>query len=62
MRQLALHRIHTATPTDTLVTPPADFDLDHYIAEGEFHYPVGPEIKLEARFIAAPRHTCTKHR
>jgi len=50
VRQLALHRIHTATPTDTPVTPPADFDLDRYIAEGEFHYPVGPEIKLEARF------------
>jgi len=50
IRQLALHRMRNATPTDTPVTPPADFDLDRYIAEGEFHYPVGPEIKLEARF------------
>ena len=51
IRQLALHRIRTATPTDTPVNPPADFDLDRYIAEAEFHYPVGPEIKLEARFF-----------
>lgn len=51
IRQLALHRIQTAQPTDTPVTPPPDFDLDKYIAEGEFHYPVGPEIKLEARFF-----------
>ena len=38
-------------PTDTPITPPPDFDLDRYIREGEFHYPVGPEIKLEARFF-----------
>ena len=50
LRQLALHRIRAATATDTPVTPPPDFDLDRYIREGEFHYPVGPEIKLEARF------------
>jgi len=50
VRQLAMHRICRATPTDTAVTQPPDFNLDRYIAEGEFHYPVGPEIKLEARF------------
>jgi predicted DNA-binding transcriptional regulator YafY len=50
IRQLAMHRIRTATATDVPVTTPAGFDLDQYIAEGEFHYPVGPEIKLEARF------------
>ena len=51
VRQLALHRIREAAPTDTPVTPPPDFDLDRYIREGEFHYPVGPEIKLETRFF-----------
>jgi len=50
VRQLALHRIRSATATDTPVTPPDGFDLDRYIAEGEFHYPTGPWIKLEARF------------
>jgi predicted DNA-binding transcriptional regulator YafY len=50
VRQLALHRIRNAQPTDTPVTAPPGFDLDQYILEGEFHYPVGPEIKLEARF------------
>ena len=50
VRQLALHRIREAEPTDTPVTPPPDFDLDRYIQEGEFQYPVGPEIQLEARF------------
>ena len=49
-RQLAIHRISSAAPTDIPVTSPSDFDLDRYIAEGEFHYPVGPMIKLEARF------------
>jgi len=51
LRQLALHRVRTATATDTSVTTPPGFDLDKYIQEGEFHYPVGPEIKLEARFF-----------
>jgi len=51
IRQLAVHRIRSAASTDAPVTPPPDFDLDKYIAEGEFHYPVGPDIKLEARFV-----------
>jgi predicted DNA-binding transcriptional regulator YafY len=50
LRQLAMHRIRTATATDVPVTTPAGFDLDQYIAKGEFHYPLGPEIRLEARF------------
>ena len=50
VRQLAMHRIRSAMATDTPITPPPDFDLDRYIAEGEFQYPVGPMIKLEARF------------
>jgi len=50
LRQLAMHRIRRATPTDIPIATPPGFDLDRYIREGEFHYPVGPEIKLEARF------------
>jgi predicted DNA-binding transcriptional regulator YafY len=50
LRQLAMHRIDAATATDTPVSVPPGFDLDRYIAEGEFHYPVGPEIELKACF------------
>jgi predicted DNA-binding transcriptional regulator YafY len=50
IRQLALHRIETASPTDKPVTPPADFNLDQYIESGEFQYPIGPMIQLKARF------------
>ena len=50
IRQLAMHRIRAAGLTDTPVIPPSNFDLDQYIAEGEFHYPVGPMIRLEAKF------------
>ena len=50
VRQLALHRLSRAEPTDRRVIEPAAFDLDRYIAEGEFHYPVGPMISLVAKF------------
>ncbi len=50
IRQLAMHRIRGAALTDAQVTAPKQFDLDRYIAEGEFHYPVGPMIRLEAKF------------
>jgi len=50
IRQLALHRVVSATPTDKEVTKPDGFDLDHYIEQGEFQYPVGPMIQLKAKF------------
>jgi predicted DNA-binding transcriptional regulator YafY len=50
LRQLALHRIITAEATDTPVTQSPDFDLDRYIAEGEFQYPLGPMVQLKAKF------------
>jgi predicted DNA-binding transcriptional regulator YafY len=50
IRQLALHRIDTATPTGEPVTPPTDFNLDRYIESGEFQYPIGPMIQLKAKF------------
>ncbi|MGO9931897.1 MAG: helix-turn-helix transcriptional regulator [Steroidobacteraceae bacterium] len=53
IRQLALHRVVTATPTDKVVTKPNSFDLDQYIEQGEFQYPVGPMIQLKAKFTRA---------
>ena len=50
IRQLALHRLVTAGRTDKAVTKPNGFDLDRYIEQGEFQYPVGPMIELRAKF------------
>jgi predicted DNA-binding transcriptional regulator YafY len=50
IRQLALHRVLTATPTEQPVTRPDGFNLDEYIQSGEFQYPVGPAIQLKAKF------------
>jgi len=52
-RQLALHRVVTATPTHKAVTKPDGFNLDQYINQGEFQYPVGPMIQLKAKFARA---------
>jgi predicted DNA-binding transcriptional regulator YafY len=51
LRQLALHRVYKAERGDAPVTTPPEFNLDHYIAEGEFDVPVGPMIQLKAVFI-----------
>ena len=40
----------SASHFDKPVTPPDGFDLDHYIEQGEFQYPVGPMIELKAKF------------
>jgi predicted DNA-binding transcriptional regulator YafY len=53
IRQLALHRVVSAMATDTDVIRPDGFDLDRYIEQGEFQYPVGPMIKLRAKFNRA---------
>ncbi len=53
IRQLAMHRVLTASHTDTLITRPDGFDLDRYIESGEFQYPVGPLIQLQAKFARA---------
>jgi hypothetical protein len=53
IRQLALHRVVTASPTNKPVATPEGFDLDRYIETGEFQYPVGPMIELKAEFIRA---------
>ena len=49
IRQLALHRVVSATPADKPGTRPNGFDLDKYIEQGEFQYPVGPMIQLKLK-------------
>lgn len=41
IRQLALHRIQSATLLEESLRHPSDFDLDRYIAEGAFGWQVG---------------------
>jgi predicted DNA-binding transcriptional regulator YafY len=53
IRQLALHRVVSATATDKPVTKSDGFNLDKYIEQGEFQYPVGPMIELKAKFTRA---------
>lgn len=45
-RSLALHRIKTATASDLTFTPPADFSLSQYDADGRFGFGEGKTIKL----------------
>lgn len=47
VRQFALHRVREATMTDLPVQRPKDFNLDRYIQDGEFQYPVGGLIRVE---------------
>ena len=53
IRQLALHRVLTAGPTDKTVTRPDEFNLDEYIQRGEFQYPVRPPMQLKAKVSRA---------
>jgi predicted DNA-binding transcriptional regulator YafY len=50
LRQVVLHRVHHAEVLDKPAIVPEGFDLDRYIQEGEFAYPVGEPICLEAVF------------
>jgi predicted DNA-binding transcriptional regulator YafY len=50
IRQLAMHRVISATPIETPATKPEGFDLDEYIESGEFQYRVGTLIQLKAKF------------
>jgi predicted DNA-binding transcriptional regulator YafY len=50
VRQLVMHRIRGAKLLDKEATRPEGFDIDTYIQSGEFQYPVGPMIRLEAIF------------
>jgi predicted DNA-binding transcriptional regulator YafY len=46
IKQLALHRFHDATFSDRIVRVPDGFNLDDYIAHGEFDLPFGDDIEL----------------
>jgi predicted DNA-binding transcriptional regulator YafY len=50
IRQVVLHRVHRAEVLDVSINVPEGFDLDRYIQEGEFAYPVGEPMRLEAVF------------
>jgi predicted DNA-binding transcriptional regulator YafY len=50
IRQVVLHRVHHAEVLEGPAIVPEDFDLDRYIQEGEFAYPVGEAMCLEAVF------------
>lgn len=51
-RQLAMHRILTAEMQEAAALRPEGFNLDAYIAEGEFGIPLNPApIALEAEFM-----------
>lgn len=50
IRQLVLHRISHATRLDLPAKRTRGFNLDAYIGSGEFQYPEGPMIRLEALF------------
>jgi predicted DNA-binding transcriptional regulator YafY len=50
VRQVVLHRMHRAEVLEAPAIVPEGFDLDQYIQEGEFSYPVGEPMRLEAVF------------
>jgi predicted DNA-binding transcriptional regulator YafY len=50
IRQLALHRVRTAEGLERSATKVPGFDLDAYIARGEFGVTVGKPIRLEVLF------------
>jgi predicted DNA-binding transcriptional regulator YafY len=50
IRQIGLHRVHRAEVLEAPAIVPEGFDLDRYIREGEFSYPVGEPMRLEAVF------------
>lgn len=54
IRQLALHRIHSAEATSDAINRPKDFDVDAYIASGAFGILDGDRnLKLVAHFEAS---------
>jgi predicted DNA-binding transcriptional regulator YafY len=51
--QLLLHRMVSAVPSAARATRPAGFDLDDYIRQADFQFPVGPVIRLKVKFARA---------
>ncbi len=54
--QMLMHRVVSASVLDTPASYPDGFNVDRYIAEGEFGYRLGPPIKLVADFDQAAAH------
>ena len=52
-RQLALHRMISATPIDRTARELLNFDLDAYISEGNFAFSNGKKVRLVADFNEA---------
>ncbi len=51
VRHIALHRVKTATPKETVRELPKGFDLESYMAANFFSYPVSDqEIKVKLKF------------
>ena len=50
LRQFVLHRMKSASVLDEGAVAPQGFDLDAYIAQGEFGWPTGKKIRLVANF------------
>ena len=65
IRQVVLHRVHRAEVLEVPAIVPEGFDLDRYIQEGEFSYPVGEPIAPRGgvqpwRGIPPPRHAAER--
>lgn len=52
IKQFALHRFQKAQLSEHGVSMPNGFNLDDYIAQGEFDYPVGEKIVLKLKIQA----------
>jgi predicted DNA-binding transcriptional regulator YafY len=50
IRQLAVHRLTRARLLEKPAARPPNFDVDTYVEQGAFQYPVGPSIRLRAVF------------
>jgi predicted DNA-binding transcriptional regulator YafY len=50
IRQIVLHRVQRAEVLEAPAMVPEGFDLDRYIQAGEFSYPAGEPMRLEAVF------------
>jgi hypothetical protein len=63
LRQLALHRIQSAKLGDKTAQRRADFDMDQYIAQGEFGTRKGPDDPVALPFsVRATASICARRR
>jgi hypothetical protein len=63
VRTLALHRIQQVELRYEPARRLPDFDIDEYIASGQFGFVAGGPITLCARYLAVQRgNICSRHR